>query len=90
MTDERTLGQVLHEARRKHNPKTERPRNVDPWDQRAVWQRDLDEAMAADLAAEVTGRITAELEWHRDHAVPGVARKAWQDAIEVVTGTRLL
>ena len=90
MPEDRTLGQVLHEARIEYNPKTERPRGVPPWPERAPWQQQLDEEMAADLAAVVTERLMDKLKWHHDHAVPGVARKAWQDAIEVVMGTRLL
>jgi len=62
MDDDRTLGEVLHGARIKHNPPLERPRGVPPWDERAEWQRDLDEAMAADLAAVVTERVAAGLD----------------------------
>ena len=61
-SDTRTLGQVLHDARRKHNPKTERPRNVAPWDERAPWQQELDEEMAADLEAEVRARVAADFQ----------------------------
>ena len=61
MTDDRTLGQVLHEARIEYNPKTERPRGVPPWPERAPWQRDLDEQMAAALETEVRARVAAEI-----------------------------
>jgi hypothetical protein len=50
-------------------------------------------ALRADLTTAVTAereRILASLKWHHDRTVPGVARKAWQDAIEVVMGTRVL
>ena len=68
-SDTRTLGQVLHASRIRHNPPTERPRNVAPWEDRAPWQQQLDEEMAADLEAEVRRRVAAEL---RDRA-----RKLW-------------
>ena len=68
MTDDRTLGQVLHDARIKHNPPAERPRNVAPWDERAPWQQQLDEAMAADLEAVVRARIAVELRRLADDA----------------------
>ena len=60
MPDDRTLGQVLHAARIKHNPPKERPANVPPWDERAPWQRALDEAMAADLEAVVRQPVDAD------------------------------
>lgn len=85
MTDEQTLGQVLHEARRKHNPKTERPRGVAPWDQRAGWQQELDEKMASDLEAEVRRCIACELKQWRRLKVPGVAaRDTADEAIAIV------
>ena len=62
MADDRTLGQVLHEARIEHNPPKERPANVPPWDQRAPWQQQLDEEMAADLEAEVRARVAADFQ----------------------------
>ena len=69
MADDRTLGQVLHEARREHNPPLERPWNVDPWEERADWQKKLDEEMAAELEAEVRRRVAVEI---KDRA-----RKLW-------------
>ena len=69
MPDDRSLGEVLHAARIEHNPKTERPRGVPPWDERAPWQRDLDELMAADVEAVVRARVAGEI---RDRA-----RKLW-------------
>jgi len=85
MGDARSLGQVLHEARIEHNPKTERPRVVAPWDERAPWQQELDEKMAAAVEAEVRRRIAHEL-WLRaeDHTIPGERRNAWYAAAEAV------
>lgn len=84
MADDRTLGQVLHEARREHNPPLERPRNVDPWEERAEWQKKLDEAMAADVAAVVTGRIAASLDRLALLQVPGLARDSYREAAAAV------
>ena len=94
MTDDRTLGRVLHDARIKHNPPAERPRNVAPWDERAPWQQQLDEAMAADLEAVVRARIAVELRRLADDAaaqpvtVPGIERRTRRDtylaAVQVV------
>ena len=87
MADDRTLGRVLHEARREHNPPRERPANVPPWDERAQWQRDLDEQMAADLGAVVEARtrerIAVDLERLARGAVPGVVRDAFLGARQV-------
>ena len=96
MSDDRTLGQVLHAARIEHNPKTERPRNVDPWDKRARWQQDLDEQMAADVEAVVRGRVAADFARLADDldrfpeippGAPGIERKAkleaWRGAVQV-------
>ena len=69
MTDDRTLGQHLHDSRIRHNPPKERPASVPPWEERAPWQQALDEQMAADLEAEVRCRVAAEI---RDRA-----RKLW-------------
>ena len=94
MTDDRTLGRVLHDARIKHNPPAERPRTVAPWDERAPWQQQLDEAMAADLEAVVRARIAVELRRLADDAaalpvtVPGIERRTRRDtylaAVQVV------
>ena len=84
MADDRTLGQVLHEARREHNPPLERPRNVDPWEERAEWQKKLDEEMAAELAAVVTGRIAASLDRLALLQVPGLARDSYREAAAAV------
>jgi hypothetical protein len=88
VTDDRTLGQVLHAARIEHNPKTERPRNVPPWDQRAGWQRDLDEKMAAAVEAEVMERIVRAVQPEIDrlesvelHTPAVIMRKALQLAL---------
>ena len=89
--DTRTLGQVLHEARIEYNPKTERPRGVAPWEERAPWQRDLDEQMAAEVEVEVRRRVIAEFRDYAEQKVPGgVARTACYEAIEFVMGARLL
>ena len=69
MPDDRTLGRVLHDSRIAHNPKTERPRGVAPWPERAPWQQELDELMAADLEAVVRTRVAGEI---RDRA-----RRLW-------------
>lgn len=85
MPDTRTPGQVLHEARIKHNPPKERPANVPPWGERAPWQQELDEAMAADLEAEVRERIAAGLQRlaysaaAQPVAVPGVEQDTRRD-----------
>jgi len=84
MPDDRTLGQVLHEARREHNPPLERPWNVDPWEERADWQKKLDEEMAAELAAVVTGRIAASLDRLALLQVPGLARDSYREAAAAV------
>ena len=84
-SDTRTLGQVLHASRIRHNPPTERPRNVAPWDERAPWQQELDEKMASDLEAEVRRRIACELKQWRRLKVPGVAaRDTADEAIAIV------
>ena len=69
MADTRTLGQLLHDSRIRNNPPRERPASVPPWEERAPWQQELDEAMAADLEAEVRCRVAGEI---RDRA-----RKLW-------------
>jgi len=83
-----TLGQVLHEARIKHNPPAERPRGVPPWEERAAWQRDLDEKMAAAVAARVRAdvaadfkRLAADLKPHPlvPPGVPGIMRETQRD-----------
>lgn len=96
MADDRTLGQILHAARIKHNPPKERPANVPPWDERAPWQQDLDEEMAADLEAEVRARVAADFQRLADDlerfpeippGVPGIEREAkleaWRSAVQV-------
>ena len=82
-SDTRTLGRVLHEARIEHNPPLERPRGVAPWDERAGWQQQLDEAMAADLAAAVRERTAAELNRLAD-GYPPDRRTAFRAAAEIV------
>jgi hypothetical protein len=82
--DDRTLGQVLHEARIEYNPKTERPRGVPPWPERAPWQQQLDEEMAAGLAAVVTDRIAAMLDRLALLQVPGLARDSYREAAAAV------
>jgi len=83
-----TLGQVLHAARVEHNPPSERPRGVPPWEERAQWQRDLDEKMAAAVEAEVRRRVAADfrrlagdLTRHPlvSPGVPGIEREARRD-----------
>ncbi len=96
MADTRTLGRVLHEARIEHNPKTERPRGVPPWDERAPWQQQLDEEMAADFEAFVRQRVAADFKRLADDlerfpgippGVPGIERaaklEAWRGAVHV-------
>jgi hypothetical protein len=78
--DGRSLGRVLHEARIKHNPVTERPRNVAPWAERAGWQQNLDEAMAAEVAVVVIERAAASLDRLALLQVPGLARDSYQEA----------
>ena len=80
-----TLGQVLHEARIEHNPPAERPRGVPPWKERAGWQRDLDEAMAAAVEAAVRRKIAAEIrEWASRRWPPGYHRDELLAAAAVV------
>jgi len=75
MAEDRTLGQVLHAARIAHNPPAERPRGVPPWEERAGWQRDLDEKMAAAVEAVVRRRIAGEIrEWASRRWPPGYHR----------------
>ena len=80
-SDDLTPGQILHEARIRHNPPAERPRGVPPWGERAPWQQDLDEEMAADLAAvveaQVRGRIAADLMRLAMGAAPMIERDVW-------------
>ncbi len=96
MADDHTLGRVLHEARIKHNPPLERPRGVPPWEERAGWQRDLDELMAAEVETVVRARIAADfrrLAADRERFAdlpPGVPRvereaklEAWLAAVQV-------
>ena len=81
-----TLGQVLHEARVEHNPEAERPRGVPPWEKRAQWQQDLDEKMAAAVAAAERRKIAAEIRdraarrwppgYHRDELLAAAAAVA--------------
>jgi len=81
-----TLGQVLYEARVEHNPEAERPRGVPPWEERAGWQRDLDEVMAAAVEAVVRRRIAGEIRdrasrrwppgYHRDELLAAAAAVA--------------
>jgi len=87
MAEDRTLGQVLHAARIAHNPPAERPRGVPPWEERAGWQRDLDEKMAAAVEAAVRGMVAGEIrERARTLWPPGFQRRLLEAAADAVAG----
>ena len=60
MADERTLGQVLHEARRASTDGRDRPWPVEEWADRHPRLQAIDEAMAAAVEAAVRRRAAAE------------------------------
>ena len=61
MTDERTLGEVLHEAREAGNDGRDRPLILLRWADRDPRLKALDEDMAAAVEAEVRVRAAAEI-----------------------------
>ena len=85
MADSRTLGEILHRAREAGNAVRIRPLAPEDWADRDERLRDLDEAMAAAVEAEVRERIAADLHRlaHSGHGVPGVQRDAYLAAEHV-------
>src|SRR5208282_977741 len=60
MPDDRTLGQVLHEARRAAGEQRPRPWPIEDWKDRGPQLQAVDEAMAAAVEAVVRKRVAAE------------------------------
>ena len=66
MTDDRTLGQVLHEARQSAGEQRPRPWPIEDWKDRGPQLQAVDEAMAAAVEAAAMERLrTHEHEWTR-------------------------
>ena len=65
MADDRSLGEIMHEAREAGNAVRIRPLAPQDWADRDPRLRDLDEQMAAAVEAAVRRRVAAEL---RDRA----------------------
>ena len=84
-SDDRTLGQHLHEARRASTVGRIPPWPVADWADRDERLKAVDEAMAAAVEAAVRGRIAVELRRLADDAaaqpvtVPGIERRTRRD-----------
>ena len=85
MPDDRTLGQVLHEARIAGGEARPRPWPPEDWAERDPRLQALDEAMAAAVEAAVRERIAGDLR-HLAHSaaalpstVPGIERRTRRD-----------
>ena len=76
-SDDRTLGQHLHEARRASTVGRIPPWPVADWADRDERLKAVDEAMAAAVEAEVRGRIGADLKRLAMGAAPGIERDVW-------------
>src|SRR5579859_2386575 len=59
---DKTLGEVLHEAREAGNDGRDRPMFLAPWAERNPRLKMLDESMAAAVEAAVRERIAGEIE----------------------------
>ena len=64
--DDRTLGQILHEARQAGGEQRPRPMPVEDWAERDPRLQALDEQMAESVAAEVRKQIAAALQAQAD------------------------
>ena len=84
-SDDRTLGQVLHEARQALGEQRPRGWPVEDWADRDYRLQAGDEAMAAAVEAVVRERIAVELRRLADDAaaqpvtVPGIERRTRRD-----------
>ena len=83
MPDDRTPGQVLHEARIAGGEARPRPWPPEDWADRDPRLKELDEAMAAAVAAEVCSRIARKCEERGNALVPSDERNAWLSAAAV-------
>lgn len=67
---DKTPGQILHEARQAGGEQRPRPMPVEDWAERDDRLKQLDEAMAEAVAAEVRGRFGHAL---REHWLAGIS-----------------
>ena len=81
---DRTLGEVLHEAREAGNDGRDRPLIPKPWADRDPRLKALDEDMAAAVEAEVRQRIVAEIRKHASVWPPGFQRNLVHSAADAV------
>ena len=79
-SDTRTLGRVLHEARRAVTDGRDRPWPVEEWADRDLRLQARDEKMAAAVETVVRARVACELREMALHRVPGVVRDALREA----------
>ena len=88
MADDRTLGQVLHEARQAGGAGRPRPWPPEDWADRDPRLRAIDEAMAAAVEAVVRERISAAILAEAGPGVPGVERRALEAAAAIARGVK--
>ena len=84
MTDDRTLGQVLHEARQSAGEQRPRPWPIEDWKDRGPQLQAVDEQMAAAVEAEVRRRVAAEIRGHAMVWPPGFQRNLVHSAADAV------
>lgn len=78
-----SLGEVLHRARQAGGEQRPRPWPVEPWADRDPRLKELDEAMAAAVAAVVRERFRAAL---REHYLAGITCDGAQERDNPVCG----